>query len=75
MDKTRKVGKIDEVSFRPMKGGKKEAGIISHTRTKYDRGGQGGGPEADYESEERYHPTIAHAVKHLKSAFGHSEAE
>jgi hypothetical protein len=55
-----------EVSFKPAKGG-----IISETRTKVKRGGQGGGPDYDYETENGAHPDLAHAAAHLKSTMGH----
>lgn len=57
-----KPGKVCEISFRPAKGG-----AVSETRTEYQRGGQGGGPDVDYEHETAVHPTMAHAVNHLKN--------
>ena len=56
---------IDEVAFRPIAG----AHSISVTRTKTARGGQGGGPDFDYESEEKVHPTLKHAQAHLAAVF------
>ncbi len=61
--------KLEEVTFRPAKGGHS----ISSTRFKTARGGQGGGPSFDYNSEETMHPTAEHAAKHLAKVF-HAEA-
>ena len=33
-------------------------------------GGQGGGPDVDYYRETAVHPTLEHAVKHLKKELG-----
>lgn len=60
-----KPGKVCEISFRPAEGG-----AVSETRTEYKRGGQGGGPDVDYDHETAVHPTLEHAVKHLKAALG-----
>jgi hypothetical protein len=54
-------GRLCEISFRPAEGG-----AISETRTEYKRGGQGGGPDVEYDHETAVHPTLEHAVKHLK---------
>lgn len=56
---------LEEVRFRPIEG----AHSISTTEHKTPRGGQGGGPDFDYEREEKVHPTEAHAVAHLKTVF------
>lgn len=48
------------VEFRPAKGG-----MISRTNMKSPRGGQGGGPSYDHESEETVHPTMEHATAHM----------
>lgn len=61
--------KLEEVTFRPAKGGHS----ISSTRFKTQRGGQGGGPSFDYNSEETMHPTAEHAAKHLAKVF-HAES-
>jgi hypothetical protein len=58
-------GRLCEISFRPADGG-----AISETRTVYKRGGQGGGPDVDYDHETAVHPTLEHAVKHLKKELG-----
>jgi hypothetical protein len=66
-------GRLCEISFRPAEGG-----AISETRTEYKRGGQGGGPDVDYDHETAVHPTLEHAVKHLKKELGphfHEEPE
>lgn len=61
---------VCEVSFKPAKGG-----LVSETRTKSKRGGQGGGPDYDYETENGVHSTLEHASKHLKSTLGHHFGE
>lgn len=58
---------VEAVEFRPAKGG-----VISETKTKVHRGGQGGGPDYDYEREETGHPTHEHAAAHLKKMLGHA---
>jgi hypothetical protein len=55
-----------EVHFGPLK-----PGLESITTTHSARGGQGGGPSWDHAEEKQFHPTMAHAVKHLKSTMGH----
>ena len=55
-----------EVSYRPAKGG-----IVSETRTRTRRSGQGGGPDYDHETEQGVHPTTQHAQAHLKELFAH----
>jgi hypothetical protein len=69
--KERKPGRLSEISFRPADKG----GAISETRTEYKRGGQGGGPDVDYDHETAVHPTIEHAVKHLKAKLGPAMGE
>jgi hypothetical protein len=59
-------GKVCEISFRPADTG----GAESETRTEYKRGGQGGGPDVEYDHETGIHPTLEHAVKHLKETLG-----
>jgi hypothetical protein len=61
-----KKAEIVEVSFKPATGG-----IVSETRSKMRRGGQGGGPDWDYETESGVHPTLKHASEHLKATLGH----
>ena len=56
---------VESVSYRPAKGG-----IISETRHKTFRGGQGGGPNFDWGSDDAVHPSMEHAMKHLKSMMG-----
>ncbi len=56
---------VDEVSFKPAEGG-----VISETRSKYKRGGQGGGPDYDYEHTTAIHSTIEHAQAHLAKTMG-----
>jgi len=72
-DRGRK-GRLCEISFRPADGG-----AISETRTEYKRGGQGGGPDVDYDHETAIHPTMEHAERHLRKtlgpAFGDEEEE
>ena len=60
-EKRGRKGRLCEISFRPADGG-----AISETRTEYKRGGQGGGPDVEYDHETAVHPTLEHAVKHLK---------
>lgn len=62
--KSRK-GEVISVEFRPAKGG-----VVSETRTKYKRGGQGGGPMDDYEHETAVHSTKEDAAAHLHAALG-----
>ena len=59
---------LDGVEYRPAKGG-----IVSKTTHKIARGGQGGGPAFDFESEDAVHPTAKHAAGHLQAMF-HSES-
>jgi hypothetical protein len=61
-----KKPEILEVAFKPAKGG-----VVSETRTRTPRGGQGGGPSFEHDSEQGVHPTMEHAVAHLKSSLGH----
>lgn len=60
---------VKEVSFKPAKGG-----IVSETRKEVKRGGQGGGPNYDYEHETAVHPTIESAHAHLTAMMGHAFA-
>lgn len=62
-------GEVESVTFRPAKGG-----VVSETTTAYKRGGQGGGPDREYEHETAVHPTHEHAAAHLKSMLGHAYA-
>jgi hypothetical protein len=57
------------VEFRPAKGG-----ITSETHMKFKRGGQGGGPSEDHETETAIHPTMDHAHAHLTAMLGHCMA-
>lgn len=57
---------IQSVNFEPAEGG-----LVSETRMKYKRGGQGGGPDYDYETERAIHPSIEHAAEHLREKLGH----
>lgn len=61
-----KKGELIEVSFKPAKGG-----VISETRSKHKRGGQGGGPDYDYETENAVHSSAEAAGKHLASTMAH----
>lgn len=67
-------GETVGVEFKPATGG-----IISTTHMRFKRGGQGGGPDFDHEHEEAVHPTMEHAVGHLRTTlggvFGKSETE
>lgn len=56
---------VQEVTFRPAKGG-----VVSETRMKYKRGGQGGGPMNDYESQTAVHSSHEEPSKHLKAMLG-----
>jgi hypothetical protein len=60
-----KKAELLEVSYKPAQGG-----VISETRTRMKRGGQGGGPDYDHETEQAVHPTLEHAQKHLSKVFG-----
>lgn len=57
---------IESVEFRGAKGG-----IVSETRMRHKRPGQGGGPDYDYKHETGVHPTLEHAKEHLETALGH----
>ena len=57
--------KLVAVEFRPAKNG-----IISETRTRTPRGGQGGGPDFDHETEQAVHPNVKHAQAHLAKCMG-----
>jgi len=65
-EKGRKPGHVESISFRPAEGG-----LVSETTTKYKRGGSGGGPDSEYDRETGIHPTIEHAIAHLKETMGH----
>lgn len=69
MAKAKGKSEVMEVSFRPAKGG-----VISETRSRTKRGGQGGGPDYDYETENGVHPTVKHAAAHLEKTLGHAFA-
>ena len=47
------------------------SGVISHVEKRIRRGGQGGGPDADYETERTHHPTMEHLHEHLAEHLGH----
>jgi hypothetical protein len=68
-----KKTEVEEISFRPATGG-----AVSDVRTKTRRGGQGGGPDYDYDHQTAVHATLEHAqahlAKHLGDCFGSSEA-
>jgi hypothetical protein len=66
---TRK-GEVTEVGFRPAKGG-----VVSETRRRFKRSGQGGGPDFDHETETAVHATPESAAAHLKTVLGHAFAE
>jgi hypothetical protein len=53
------------VELRPAKGG-----VISRTNMKTSRGGQGGGPSYDHNSEETVHPTMEHMQAHIGKMMG-----
>jgi hypothetical protein len=55
----------ESVEFRPAKGG-----VVSETRYKVARGGQGGGPTHDYEHESGVHATKEDAHAHLDKMMG-----
>lgn len=58
---------VESIKFTPAKGG-----MISQTELKTERGGQGGGPTHDYTAETTVHPTMDHAVAHMKAKLGHA---
>lgn len=60
---------VTHVSFKPAKGG-----IVSETHKETKRGGQGGGPMHDYDTETAVHPTIESAHAHLTAMMGHAFA-
>lgn len=49
----KRMGEIHSLEFRPAKGG-----AVSVTRTRHRRGGQGGGPDFDYEEEQEVHQNL-----------------
>jgi hypothetical protein len=63
-------GEFHSLEFRPAKGG-----AVSTTRMKYKRGGQGGGPDYDYESQEEVHPNMQSAHDKIKAVMGDVLAE
>lgn len=67
-DAKRGKGEVESVSFKPLKKG----GVLSSTHRVFKRGGQGGGPVHDYESEDAAHPTLESAHAHLKAMMGHA---
>ena len=54
------------IEFKPAKGG-----IASETHFREHRGGQGGGPLMEHESEMGVHPDMASATAHLEKHLGH----
>lgn len=54
---------IDSIDFKPATGG-----LISTTR-RMSKGGKFG---PDYKSETAVHPSLDHAVRHMKKTFGES---
>lgn len=56
---------VVRISFEPAEGG-----LVSETNMKYKRGGQGGGPDWDHETERAIHPTMEHAQEHLAEHMG-----
>lgn len=54
------------IEFKPAKGG-----MMSETRTRQQRSGQGGGPLMEHDSEMAIHPTMDHAKAHLEKCMGH----
>lgn len=64
-EKEKKPGQVMGVRYEPADGG-----MVSHTETRFARGGQGGGPEYDHETKPGVHKSMASAVKHLKATMG-----
>ncbi len=56
-------GGLQDVTFRPATGG-----MISETSSKHE-----GKMGLDYKREIAVHPSVGHAVRHLKSLFGNTE--
>lgn len=56
-------GSVESIDFKPAIGG-----MISETRRKVSGGKFG----PDWKHETAVHPSIGHAVRHLKAAFGKS---
>ena len=54
--------RVHRISFERAKGG-----LVSSAEHRTYRGGQGGGPEYDYDEEKTVHPTMEHAKAHLDS--------
>jgi hypothetical protein len=69
---SRGKGEISEIRLEPMPKGQ---GVISHTESKFKRGGQGGGPMNDYETEKNHHPDEESLHAHIKAKLGHCFAE
>jgi hypothetical protein len=64
---TIRKGEIHSVEFRPAKGG-----AVSTTRTKYKRGGTGGGGDYDFEEENEVHSNLD--VGKIKAIIQHALA-
>lgn len=60
-----KKPELVEVAYRPAKNG-----IISETRTRTPRGGQGGGPDFDHDTEMGVHANAQDAQAHLGKLMG-----
>ena len=58
-------GEIHSVEFRPAKGG-----AISTTRTKFKRGGTGGGGDYDFEEQNEVHPNLS--VEKIRAIIRHA---
>lgn len=63
---TSREGKVHGIHFEAAEGG-----LVSHMEKRYARGGQGGGPSYDHETETTVHPTLEHAQEHLEEHLGH----
>ncbi len=48
-----------------------ENGLMSEMSHRTFRGGQGGGPDYDHGSTDTIHPSMHHAMQHLKKNMGH----
>lgn len=57
---------VQEIVIRPAQGG-----VVSETRHKVHRGGQGGGPAYDHESATAVHGDMKSVRKHLNDHLGH----
>lgn len=58
---------VHEMRLEPLDG---QSGVISHTTHKLARGGQGGGPDYDYDTEKIHHPTLKHLTSHIAETMG-----